>query len=153
MSVDILKRKETHFMLWRPRNTNPIPKLVIGQFKSGNPPEFVNEQVIDLVQSPAVPDLWEKPASECNLEEGKVYHYWFEVMDSDPYRNIHRPIRCTDPMAWTVDWRLLASRLPDPYSEDDRDPAGVVRYQSGRLLSCDPGRETINWNDDANLNT
>jgi pullulanase len=153
MSVDILKRKETHFILWRPRNTNPVPGLVIGQFRSGNPPGLVNVQVIDLVQSPASPDLWEKPAGECNLEEGEVYHYWFEVMDSDPYRNIHSPIRCTDPLSWTVDWRLLAPRLPDPYSEDDRDPAGVVMYQNGRLLSCDPGGETIDWNDDVNPNT
>ncbi|HYN88150.1 MAG TPA: alpha-amylase family glycosyl hydrolase [Ardenticatenaceae bacterium] len=105
--------------------------------------------MFDLSQSAQFPDLWEISATACNLIDGAVYHYWFEVADSNPYKSPQRRIRCTDPTAWTVDWRLVASRLPDPYSADDQDPAGVIKYQNGELVPCDPGGETPDWNNDA----
>lgn len=77
-----------------------------------------------------------------------MYHYWFEITDDRPDRNGSRtPI--TDPTARTVDWRLVAPRLPPPYDADDRDPAGVVKYQGGNLVPCDPGGEEPNWSGDA----
>jgi pullulanase len=102
MSSDFLKRKETHFVLWRPCITDPVPKLVIGKFKPGNPPTFVGQQDFDLQPSTKALDLWEIPATACNLTDGEVYHYWFEVNDSNPYKDTHPRILCTDPTAWTI---------------------------------------------------
>jgi pullulanase len=149
--ADILQRKETHFVLWRPRQTSPAPKLIIGKFHPGNPTSLSEQQSFDLQASSLGQDLWEIEASLCNLADGGVYHYWFEVNDSNPYKSTHRRILCTDPTAWTVDWRLLAPKLSTPYTEDDRDPAGVVKYHNGRLAACDPGGETTDWQGDTGL--
>ena len=50
-TADLLQRKTTHFVLWRPRHTDPPPTLVIGTLQPGNPPAFVDEQQLEL--SPA----------------------------------------------------------------------------------------------------
>ena len=109
--------KKTAFVLWHPHNFNPEPPaLVIGQFQAGNPPSLANRQVFPLTQQA---DLWSIDAAKCGLIDGQVYHYWFEVSDSSPTRDGSR-ISCTDPMAFTVDWRLLApqlSRILFPNSE------------------------------------
>lgn len=152
MTVDFLDRKRTHFVLWRPGDTDDPPTLVIGTFVAGNPPSLVPAgQPLPLRPSADHPDLWELPASECGLTDRTVYHYWFEVTDTDPYKNTPSRIRCTDPTAWTVDWRLRAKRLPGPYDDVDRDPAGVVWYENGRLSPCDPGGETPDWDGDGAL--
>ena len=151
MISDLLRRKATHFLLWRPRNTNPAPKLIIGKLQPGNPPTFVSLQHLDLHLSEEKPDLWQISATESYLAEGEVYHYWFEINDNNPYKENHPRIWCTDPTAWTVDWRLLAPRLPEPFGEDDRDPAGVVKFQDGKLMSSDPGGETVDWEGDPRL--
>jgi 1,4-alpha-glucan branching enzyme len=148
---DLLARKSTHFVLWRPRNTTPAPRLIIGRFQPGDPPAFIELPPVALRQSSAAPDLWEIPAGACGLEDGRVYHYWFEVLDSNPYLANRQLIRCTDPTAWTVDWRLLAPPLPAPYGEHDRDPAGVVKFSAGRLVPCDPGGEEVDWSGDRPL--
>ena len=77
MRVDLLQRKRTHFLLWRPAVTNPPPALVIGAFRAGNPPSFEQLNRFDLAPSPMSPDLWEVPAAACSLVDGRVYHYWF----------------------------------------------------------------------------
>ena len=151
MPSNLLERKNTHFVLWRPRNTDPLPRLIIGQFRPGNPPSFIEHIQIDLQRSGQASDLYEIPASQCNLVDGQIYHYWFEVIDSNPYKERHPAIRCTDPTAWTVDWRLLAPRLAAPFTEDDRDPAGVVMFNNGRLVACDPGGELPDWSGDGQL--
>src|SRR5687767_9060072 len=115
MAADLLQKKKQSFVLWRPHNTQPPPQLVIGTFQPGNPPSLADEHVFDLQPSTQTADLWEISAAACNLVGGTVYHYWFEVTDDNPYRNANLRIRCTDPMAWTVDWRLLAPELPPPY--------------------------------------
>lgn len=114
---------------------------MIGQFEPGNPPSLASSQVFALRQHTQQPDLWSIDAAQCGLINGQVYHYWFEVTDSSPTRDKSR-IACTDPMAFTVDWRLLAPALPLPHIADDRDPAAVVRFQNGQLVPCDPGGET-----------
>jgi pullulanase len=152
MSSDLLARKTTHFMLWRPRQTTPPPQLVIGRLQPGNPPTFVDQHRFPLQPSPSRPDLWEIPADQCGLIQGQVYHYFFEVTDSNPYKPSHPRILCTDPTAWTVDWRLLAPRPPDSaFGEDDRDPAGVVKFQNSALTPCDPCGETPDWTGDPSL--
>ena len=111
MSSDFLRHKATHFILWRPGNIDPPPKLVLGKFKPGNPPTFVDQQNFDLHPSAERADLWEIPVTACNLTDGEVYYYWFEVNDSNPDKETHPRIWCTDPTAGTVDWRLLAPRI------------------------------------------
>src|SRR5262245_5500045 len=100
MNVDLLKRKQTAFVLWRPAMAQPMPKLVIGRFAPGNPPSLANRQEFSLTQIPGKPDLWSVDAAACGLTEGNVYHYWFEVTDSSPTRDGWR-ILCTDPTAST----------------------------------------------------
>ena len=55
-------------------------------------------------------DLWEIAAADCNLVNGQVYHYWFEVPNSNVYPGATKgTLRCTDPAAFTVDWRLVSA--------------------------------------------
>ncbi|WP_051514222.1 alpha-amylase family glycosyl hydrolase, partial [Skermanella stibiiresistens] len=145
---DLLHRKTTGFVLWRPGSTRPAPVLVIGQFRDDNPSGFTLTHRLPLRPDADVEELWVLPAADCGLDEGQVYHYWFEVSDTHPERQPGTPILCTDPTAWTVDWRLLAPRLPAPYGENDRDPAGVVKFEDGRLVPCDPGGEVADWDGD-----
>lgn len=135
--VDLFKRKRSAFVLWGPADTAPAPNLVIGQFKPGNPPELFNRKQFALKRDG---QLWSIDAADCGLADGQVYHYWFEVTDTSPTRDGAR-ILCTDPAAFTVDWRLLAPRLPAPYRSDDQDPAAVIKFERGELLPCDPGGE------------
>jgi 1,4-alpha-glucan branching enzyme len=148
---DLLERKRTHFSLWRPYHTAPPPRLIIGIFQGGDSSTLTSQRAFDLQPSMGASDLWELPVSACNLVDGQVYHYWFEVADSNPYKSTPTRIWCTDPTAWTVDWRLRAPPLPAPYSEDNRAPAAVVRYQDGRLVPCDPGGELPDWSGDSRL--
>ena len=141
MKADIITRKETHFVLWRVASTTPPPQLVIGQLQLGAPVVFVGEQRFALQQAAGNPDLWVIPAGNCNLVDEQVYHYWFEVTDAHPHRS-GQQIRVTDPLAGTVDWRLLAPRPQGAeYSDDDRYPAAVVKFSHGRLIPCDAGGE------------
>jgi pullulanase len=146
----LLRRKRTHFVLLRPRNTQPTPQVVIGQFQPGNPPSFSDQQVFDLKNSPAASDAWEIKATECNLVEGQIYHYWFRVRDGRSHAGQSSVLDCTDPSAEVVDWRLR-SRLPQPsppYNDDDRLPAAVVKFSKGRLVACDSGGETVELGSD-----
>jgi pullulanase len=133
MSADLLDRKASTFVLWRPMKTSTPPQLIIGQFQAGNPPTLVGERQLPMRCSAAFPDLWELPATECGLQNGQIYHYLFEIDDSDPGKSPPSRIRCADPTALTVDWRLRGPVLPAPYTDDDRDPASVIRFQNGRL--------------------
>lgn len=142
MQADIFARREQHFILWRGAMHTPSPTLIIGQLQLGAPVAFVGEQQLQLQPATGFPDLWVLPANRCHLTDGQVYHYWFEVTDTHPQRSGQR-ICVTDPMAYTVDWRLLAPRPDGPeYNDDDRYPAAVVRYSQGHLLPCDAGGET-----------
>ena len=143
MSANIFGLKKTNFVLWRPFDTTVVPKLVIGQLAPGNPPTLAHRQEFDLSKMPGKTDLWEVAASACGLSDGQVYHYWFEVTDSNPSRNGRR-ISCTDPTAFTVDWRLRSDPLPAPYNADDRDPAAVIKFKAGKLVPCDAAGETFN---------
>jgi 1,4-alpha-glucan branching enzyme len=133
--------KQTAFLLWRPRDIAVAPRLVLGQFEAGNPPRLANRQEFDLEPLPGHPDLWRIDPVRAGLVDGQTYHYWFEVTDSSPFRTGRR-ILCTDPTAFTVDWRLLADPLPAPYDTHDRDPASVVKFERGRLVTCDAGGES-----------
>jgi pullulanase len=143
MDANIRVRKEKAFLLWRVSAAATPPVLVIGQLSPGAPISLANEQQFGLQQDAAHPDLWWIAADQCGLTDGGVYHYWFEVTDSAPYRNGQR-IRITDPMACTIDWQLLADKPNDPhYSDDDAYPAAVVKYKGGKLVNCDIGGEEL----------
>jgi pullulanase len=147
MDPDIFYRRSEFFLLWLPGRTDHPPALIIGRLQLGAPVAFVDEHRYELQPLVGAEDLWGIPAGSCALLDGKVYHYWFEVTDAHPHRSGKR-IRVTDPMAFTVDWRLLAS-LPDSpdYRDDDRYPASVVSYSDGRLVPCDSGGEILEDSD------
>jgi len=139
MSANILTRKETAFVLWRGGNANPPPTLIIGQLQAGAPSTFIAEQRLALQLAPGFTDLWELAAANCNLVDGQIYHYWFEVSVNHPERPANVRLRITDPLAFMVDWRLRGPRVPAPFGDDDRYPASVVRFQNGRLSASDAG--------------
>lgn len=146
---DLFRLKEDHFVLWRPANDKP--KLVIGKFKLGNPCELESATEHDLSNENMPRDLWTIPVSKLTsngLKDGQIYHYFFKVNDSNPYKSDHKEILCTDPTAWAVDWRLRAANLGVPYTDEDRDPAAVVKISGGKLVVCDPGDEDLDWGDD-----
>lgn len=145
----LMQRRETHFVLWRPAVTEPAPRLVMGVFKAGNPPVLEQAREIPLAPSPVAAEVWEIAADGLGLTEGQVYHYWFRVTDSFPGEERGREIDVTDPFATTVDWRLMSPRLPAPYTDQDRDPAGVLLFRGGQLIPCDPGGEEADWTGDA----
>lgn len=152
---DIFTLKENNFVLWRGAPSDPPPQLIIGKLQPGAPVTLVDEQRFDLKQSDDFPDhdIWIIPAAECNLTEGQVYHYWFEVKDTHPKRSGER-VRVTDPMAFTVDWRLRGPRPEgSDYSDDDQYPAAVVKFSQNRLIPCDAGGETGELQDEPSLNT
>ena len=142
MPVHIFQAKQQGFVLWHLANGAPPPKLIIGEFAAGNPPTLKNQQTFALTLLAGTSDLWGTDAAACGLADGKVYHYWFELTDSDPNRTAR--IQCTDPMAYTVDWRLFAPSLPAPYTASDQDPASVIKFKQGALIACDAAGETFN---------
>ncbi|MBD2743394.1 alpha-amylase family glycosyl hydrolase [Coleofasciculus sp. FACHB-1120] len=145
MIPDLLTRKQTHFVLWRPGNIQPSPTLYIGYFAGDNPSSFENFQEFDLIQSTDFPELWEIPAENCNLTDGEVYFYWFKVRDTDAYTNTHRILYCTDPTAYTVDRRFSAPKVLSEEGISDFDPASVILYRDKMLVPCDPKGQTADW--------
>ena len=137
--ADLLQRKKTHFVLWRPLSSNATPALVIGEFNPAISDGMLNRREIPLTQSGQHPDLWEIPASSCQLQDGKVYHYWFRVADSNPYKGWHpKDFYCSDPAAYTIDYQLKSPCFPKEFCIDDKDPASVIKYQGGELVAADP---------------
>jgi len=127
MLVDLFKRKQTHFVLWRVAAGQDVPSLYIGDVGGGF------EEIL-LRRSPEFADLWEVAALECGLVEGRVYHYWFKVRSSCPYGR-REVVYCTDPMAYTVNRQVL--------SPEGREPASVILYRGGLLVACDPQGQVV----------
>jgi 1,4-alpha-glucan branching enzyme len=150
MPIDILSRKKTHFVLWRPGTSQPTPALCIGNIDPDSQDRLTQLQEFPLHQSPDFADLWEISPQECGLTEGKVYHYWFKVRNTEPYdaANVQQILYCTDPMATTVDRRVEAPVPPESGGVASFDPASVVLYQNGMLIPCDPQGETVHWDSD-----
>jgi pullulanase len=157
--ASMLDRKQTHFMLWRPGSNLPAPKLVIGKFNAGPPPKLDSPQTIALVASPmngglAATDLWEVDAAKCNLTDGQVYHYWFEIVNTNPDVGGNITLRITDPAAYTVDWRIMSDVVPgfptDPRNDGSaRAPAGVIRWLNGKLVPTDAEAVPLSFEDSA----
>lgn len=146
---NLLERRASHFLLWRPAITQPAPRLIIAILAPGNSPALHSVQEHPLIQSPLFPERWELDARTLGLAENQVYHYWFRVRDSVPEPARNQEIDVTDPFASTVDWRIQSARLPTPYTDQDCDPAGVVLFRGNTLIPCDPGGELPDWTRDA----
>lgn len=153
MHVDLLSRKQTHFVLWRPGASEPAPTLYIGNIQANSPNQLEKFREIPLKQSTEFPELWEVSAQECELTEGQVYFYWFKVRNTDPYdpANASQTLYCTDPTATTVDRRIFAPVPPESGGVASFDPASVVLYENGKLTPCDPEGQTVDWQGDAAL--
>lgn len=133
MLVDLFKRKQTHFVLWRVAGGRDVPSLYIGEVGGSF------EEIL-LRQSPEFSELWEVAALECGLVEGPVYHYWFKVWSSNPYGK-GQVVYCTDPMAYAVNRQVL--------SPENCEPASVILYRGGLLLACDPQGQVLREREDA----
>ena len=96
MIPDLLARRRTSFVLWRPQLVATPPTLVIGTFQPGNPPSLAARMDLSLTLVSGTTDLWAVSAASSGLVDGTVYHYWFEVTDSSPFRDGRR-VRCADP--------------------------------------------------------
>ena len=142
MEAAILGMRTNSFVLWRPAVVEPAPVLVIGQFRDGNPRVLADRATLPLKRDAQRDDVWTVAADACGLVDGGVYHYWFEVTDSNPARDGRR-VLCTDPFAYTVDWRLRSDLLPPPHGLQDRDPAAVVKFEGGKLVPCDVSGATV----------
>ena len=138
LSADLLDRKQTHFVLWHATPAAAPPVLVIGEFQPGNPPSLANVKRFSLAPVAGFTDLFAIAASDCGLNDGWFYHYFFETTG----------VQTTDPTAYTVDWRLLSNRLPAPFTTDDRQPAAVIKFRGGQLVPCDPAGEEADFTGD-----
>lgn len=153
MPTDLLRRKETHFVLWRPGASELAPTLYIGSIDPESPDRLAKLREFPLHKSTDFPELWEVSAQECGLTEGQVYFYWFKVRNTDPFdsANANQVLYCTDPTATTVDRRMSAPVPPESGGVASYDPASVVLYQNSTLTPCDPQGQIVNWEGDAPL--
>jgi pullulanase len=84
IAADILDRKTTHFVLWRPRTTASAPKLLLGQLHppASRPHSFRIKTRSLWPPVAGVTGLWAIAGTACGLTDGQIYHYWFEVEDT-----------------------------------------------------------------------
>ncbi|MGB8381403.1 MAG: alpha-amylase family glycosyl hydrolase, partial [Dermatophilaceae bacterium] len=138
---DLLKRRETRFVLWCPSAPANPPQLVIGQIQNGNPPIFnqLARRPLQRASDAGTPidGLWELDPATVGLADGQTYHYWFEVDNTSPGGSGR--IQVTDPLASTVDYRLLA-----PANRSLSFPASVIGFSGGKLVPRDPNGEQGN---------
>lgn len=134
---DLLNRRRHRFVLWLP-TTGPnrrAPQLIIGTYSSG---AFKQLARVPLAQSEKHPELWELDPAALGppLSDG-VYHYWFAVQDTRDQWRDDGAILVTDPLAYTVDYRVHQQA-----NGRWLQPASVIRYRDGHLWPCDiDGRE------------
>ena len=144
--ADVLKRKLTHFVLWRPNASTISPTLVIGRLVPGNPPTFTESKRFPLKAAAGASGLWEVAATDCHLQDGQVYHYWFEVEDTSASAQPAPPLLCTDPLAFAVDWRLFP-----PGTTAGTQPAAVIKFENGGLVAADPSGEVGRFDNEPTL--
>ncbi len=152
LPADLLDRRKTHFILWRPNGTTNAPKLVIGTFQVGNPNVVANRVEFSLFTSANTPGLWTLGARDTGLADG-IYHYWYRVDNTHPGRPAGNTVLVTDPFATTVDWRVL-SEIPAGFNAfDDPQPASVIRLANETLSAVDPTGEVGTFPNDPSPDT
>ena len=126
MNVDLINRKTSNFVLWAPGQT--APKIRLGTFQRGAPPSLANPKTVAMTAVTGKSGLFKVSPAACGLVDGAVYHYWFEVDDTNIGHAPGARILVCDPTALTTDWRLF----------DGEQPAAVVKFDHGQLVPCDP---------------
>lgn len=149
MAIDLLSRKQTHFVLWRPGKTEVPPTLWIGVASPST--QKVELRKISLQPDPEFPELWQVAAQDCELTDGQVYHYWFKIQRCRPEQGTRQMLYCTDPLAYTVDRRFLGQAPAELEGVASYDPASVILYRQGQLMACDPAGQVVNWDNDPAL--
>src|SRR6185369_4588720 len=144
LPADLIARRASNFVLWRPNTSLIPPSLIFGKFAPGNPPTLDGQRQLPMSLAPGVDGLWQVSAAACGFAEGDIVHYWFEVENTNPHRKRAGRALCTDPFAHTVDWRLTA--------EVGKQPAAVVQFLGGQLVACDPRGENADFSGDVPLN-
>jgi 1,4-alpha-glucan branching enzyme len=149
MTIDLLERRRRAFVLWRPAHDEPAPRLLIGLAPRRKGETVAGLREIPLARDARHPELWQVPAAECGLLDGRVYFYWFKVRGSAPEDARPRILYCADPLATTVDRRFPAPRPAEEDGDTSGDAACVVQYSAGELVPCDPGGEVADTSEDA----
>ncbi|KAJ9660404.1 hypothetical protein H2198_002522 [Neophaeococcomyces mojaviensis] len=132
----LLERRKEQFLLWMPGGQS-APRLIIGIFSKTPSPGAVTPFFQGELHQ-AQQGLWELPPSSINppLEDGKVYHYWFEVDNTFPLAS--GKVTVTDPLAYTVDYRIFGNQK----RSDSMQPPAVIKFRNAKLWPCDiDGRE------------
>ena len=132
MAFDILERRREKFVLWIPAQPTAAksPQLILGTLNLG-PPATFNKLFQGQLVASNQPDLWELNPHDINppLEDGRIYHYWFEIEDTSA--DSLGIIQVTDPIAYTVDYRITQTR------EERVQPGAVVKFRNDKLWPCD----------------
>lgn len=130
MIFDLLERRKENFVLWIPGEVKNTPSLIIGAIDNAVPATFTPTFEGQLTKAD-IPDVWELDPNSIQppLQDGSVYHYWFQVVDTSP-ENLGT-IKVTDPLVYTVDYRTTTAR------DDHIPPPGVIKFRDGKLWPCD----------------
>jgi pullulanase len=132
---DILRRREDKFVLWIPGQASGVtpPQLVLGTIDSSTSPAKFNELFKGPLVNALAPEagLFELDPNSIipALQDGAVYHYWFEATDASAANQ--SIVRVTDPMAYTVDYSTAVSR------DGGVEPASVIKFRDSKLWPCD----------------
>src|SRR5260370_31389437 len=86
VAADLLERRASHFLIWRPNRSTVPPKIVIGRFQAGNPPTLAGERRLSLTAAPGANGLWLIAPRDCGLTQGNTFHYSFPVEATHPQR-------------------------------------------------------------------
>ena len=139
LDAELLQRRKTQFTVWTPSPQTSAPVLVIGTFQAGNPNLLARSRQFTLTPAgTAAPGLWVIQAAALGLADG-IYHYWFQMRNTNPAASAGAPVVCTDPFATTVDWRLLSV---------DGQAAAVIQWTGSALQPVDPRGETASFQAD-----
>ena len=89
--------------------------------------------MFELAEDPGLEGLWGISAAESGLVDGRVYHYWFEVTDTSPFRERLTSGDCSDRLARY--WPICAGRLdltPPGISAPHGEVARILREASAK---------------------
>jgi pullulanase len=128
---DLLERRREKFVFWIPGSSSisRAPHLILGIVH-----DYPLVKFEELFRGPFLAtdklDLWELDPNTIQppLAEG-IYQYWFQIQDSSPEGL--GIIQVTDPIAYTVDFRVIRGR------GDYDQPGSIVKFRSCKLWACD----------------
>lgn len=135
-NFDLLQRRSSGFVLWIPGEhaNRQNPRLVLCVYHDTGTHQLTELIRQDLVQSTEHQALWELALEKLAkpLEEGQVYHYWFEIQDTSPESQGTTLMLVTDPLAFALDYRICMND-----DTKQRAPAAIIKYSQQKLWPCD----------------